>query len=43
MCTPGMGVNLWGESPLWWNQRPKFCKADLRRYQAAIWSGAWIS
>jgi hypothetical protein len=20
LCTPGMGVNLWGESPLYWNR-----------------------
>jgi hypothetical protein len=24
LCTPGMGVNLWGESPLYMNPVPSF-------------------
>jgi len=27
VCTPSMGVNSWGESPLWENQRPNARKS----------------
>ena len=38
LCTPGMGVNLWGESPLYMNPVPLFYDGNesTSRRQAAI-------
>jgi hypothetical protein len=39
-CTPGMGVNLWGESPLYMNPVPSFydgSESTSRRQAPSLW------
>jgi len=45
LCTPGMGVNLWGESPLYMNRVPSFydgSESTNRRqghHREVVWGG----